>query len=336
MRAINLPAFLGKASLILPFIVSITAVYLAQSDLLTTNPELSLFITIDLLLTAPILWLLLTRKRGFHFTTAIPFFIGGILAANYFLPLEQQFWLYWAERTLFPLVEISAFSYVFTQVRKTIKTLKEERRGDPDFFKAISVATDKIFGDTKIAKMMSFEVSVFYYGFLSLKKRATLDDSTFTYYRKNGILSVYIAFMLLVIAETAVTHILLMRWNVIIANIATLGSLYAVLQLWAHARAVMLRPIIVEHGSLKMKNGIAGDFEISLEKIDKVERSRRLPKNRDGVQQIGFLGSLETHNMILYLSEEIDIVGLYGSKKKGHTILFYVDEPDAFQKAITL
>lgn len=336
MRAINLPAFFGKASLILPFIVSLTAVYLAQSDILIQNPELSLYITIDLLITAPILWLLLTRKKGFHFTTAIPFFVGGLLAANYFLPLEHQTWLYWAERTLFPLIEISALTYIFTQLRKTVKAFKVERAGDPDFFKAISVATSKIFGDTKVAKMISFEVSVIYYGFLSLRNRATLGDSSFTYYRKNGILSVYIAFMLLVIAETAVTHILLMRWSVVIANIATFGSLYAVLQLWAHTRAVILRPILVEEGYLKMKNGIAGDFEIPLGKIKQIELTKRLPKDMEGVQKIGFLGSLETHNVVLHLSEEIDIIGLYGVRKKGHTILFYVDDTEAFENAITL
>jgi hypothetical protein len=69
-----------------------------------------------------------------------------------------------------------------------------------------------------------------------------------------GILGVFICVM---VVETVGFHFLIGPWQKKAAWIFTALSAYAILQLYAHAKAIKARPVIIRNGSLEVRNGLA-------------------------------------------------------------------------------
>ena len=88
-----------------PFII-VFAAGLALTPLVAQYPELAIGITYDLTLTAPLLYLFLTRKTQLPKITAIPIFVVGVFLASTLLPKDQQFHLNFIKTWFLPIVEI--------------------------------------------------------------------------------------------------------------------------------------------------------------------------------------------------------------------------------------
>lgn len=298
-----------------------------------TIGKLDIAITLDLLLTVPIVYFFLIRKTNIPKTTVIPMMILGMLIGYYFLPAENQFYLDIFKSWALPLIEFGVLTYIVIKVRSAIKKYKSIKGSHPDFYTTLKETCYDLL-PRKLAMPFATEIAVFYYGFFQWKA-PEISKYKFTYHKKGGITSILAAFMFLIFIETIVVHIVLQKWSLIAAWVLTGLSLYTILQVWGFVKSIRLRPISVDNTHLSLKYGILSETDIPLSQIDNIELSKKSPPKNDLTRDLSPFGDLESHNVIIHLHEEAEIVGLYGSKKKFNKLKLYVDNPQKFQSTIS-
>lgn len=297
-----------------------------------TMSMLDVAITLDLVLIVPLVYFLLIRKTNIPKTTVIPVMILGMLIGYYFLPSENQFHLDLFKSWALPFIEFGVLVYIIIKVRTTIIKYKNIKGKNPDFYTTLKETCYDLL-PRSAAMPFAAEIAVFYYGFVKWKT-PTMEKNTFSYHKKSGTTAILIAFIFLILVETVVVHIVLQKWSFIAAWILTGLSIYSILQIWGFTKSIRLRPISVDDTHLSLKYGIHSEAQVSLSKIDNIELSRKAPPKNDLTRNLSPLGDLESHNVIIHLNDEAEIVGLYGSKKKFNILKLYVDDPTQFQSTV--
>ncbi|MEM9834642.1 MAG: hypothetical protein AAF944_28715 [Bacteroidota bacterium] len=299
-------------------------IFLIKSPLLGESNSLALAITIDLLLTIPLVYLFLIRQTDIPKTTAVPVMVAGLLIGSYFLPQDSQIYLNLFKTWALPAIEISVLTFTVLKVRSAISKYKHLKGVNPDFFSTLKSTCYEILPTLAVMPVVT-EVSVIYYGFLSWKTRA-LQKNEFTYHKESGTLALLGALIFMIIIETLVFHLLLVKWNIIIAWILSGLSIYTALQVFGFARSLSKRPISIGEDHLGLRYGISNEADIPLVDIEKVELTSQSVEGADFVK-LSPLGELESHNVVIWLKEESIMTGLYGTKKKFRIIGLHVDDP---------
>ncbi|WP_445955840.1 hypothetical protein [Yeosuana sp.] len=132
--------------------------------------------------------------------------------------------------------------------------------------------------------------------------------------------------------ETVALHFLLARWSIVAAWILTALSVYTAIQVFGFAKSLSKRPISINKDSLTLKYGILNEVEIPFSDIDKVELSRKSLEKNELTKTLSPLGELESHNVIIHLKKENELVGLYGMKKRFNLLGLHIDEPKEFNE----
>lgn len=154
----------------IPLLLILSLIALLQSQIFSANAsQLSTFITIDFILTIPIIYFLLIRKTNVSKLTIAPFLIACIVIASYAIPEANQDMLSLAKTWLIPIVELSVISIVIYKVTKAIKSYKAAAKKGQDFFTILNETSASLFPKTA-AKLVANEIALIYYGFLILKK----------------------------------------------------------------------------------------------------------------------------------------------------------------------
>lgn len=142
------------------------------------------------------------------------------------------------------------------------------------------------------------------------------------------------AIIFLVIAETFIFHLLLQRWSETAAWILSGLSIYSGLQLLGLSRSMSKRPIYVQEDRLELRYGIFGETSVPLSDICKVELTTGELPTGTKIIRLSPLGGLESPNVILYLDSSHVLHRFYGIKRSFDAIALYVDEKEAFVKAL--
>ena len=195
----------------IPIILFGILVLLIKSSLPNGNSSLNLAITIDLLLTIPIIYFLLIRKSQIPNTTAIPIMVIGLLIGSYFLPKESQAYLNLFKNWVLPFVELFILFYVIFKVRKAIKTYKNLRSTSLDFYDTLKNVCFEIL-PKKLALPFATEVAVIYYGFINWKTRR-LKSNEYFYHKKSGTPALLGGFIMIIVIETIALHFLIALWE---------------------------------------------------------------------------------------------------------------------------
>lgn len=329
MTKINLVHLLDVKWLLIVGVLLSSAVF-SLGPVLVNHPEVAIGITLDLTIVIPLVYFWIIRKKNISNFSIIPVFLICLLLASFLLPPPHHHTLQWIKTWLLPVVELSALSFLIYKIRQIWIQLKKEKTTNPDFLDVLYRSTRSVFGTSTLAGVLSTELAVFYYTFYFGKKRKADQHSFFSYHKKSGQTEVLGVICFLLIVETIPVHILLAMWNETIAWIASLSSLYLMLQIFAHLRASRLRFIEFQENHLIVRNGLAVSTQIKYEHIDRLEVTTRSGKTDKKVVKVGFLPELESHNMKLLLKEPQLIRGLYGKEKKVQILLFFIDDKEAF------
>ena len=317
----------------IPLILMLSIVLLSQSSWFQLHPAaLSAAITVDLAFTIPLVYLFLIRKKDIPNTTAIPFFIAGLVLASFLIPADHQEYLRLIKQWVVPVVELAALALVAQKVRKVVKAYNVQKNHSLDFHSLIQEATKEVL-PKKVSTIFAFEISLIYYGFLSWKKRK-LQPNEFTYHKKSGSIAVLAVFIGIVWVETLVIHILLERWSPLAAWILTVLSLYSGFQIFGMLRSLSKRPLSIQKGVLLLRYGIMSETTIPLDTIHSIELSSKQQAFDQRTRKLSPLGDLESHNVLIHLKEENTLQRLYGIKKMFTTIALHVDEKERFEGAL--
>ena len=185
----------------------------------------------------------------------------------------------------------------------------------------------------KASTVFATEIALFYYGFISWKKREIREDE-FSYHRDSGAVAVLFVFMFIILVETSVVHILLLRWSPLAAWIISILSIYSATLIWGVARSMSKRPIAIEAGELILRYGLLSESAIKLESIASIELSTKPLEFDHETRKLSPLGDFENHNVVIYLNNENTLNGLYGFKKTYKTIALHIDEKELFKTRI--
>lgn len=317
----------------IPLLIITLIIVIVKSSLFQTNPDqLAIGITFDLLLIVPLVYFLLIRKTNIPKTTVLPFLILGIVICSIILPSENQHYLNLFKTWIFPLIELFVISYIIYNVRKGVKIYKQNKGHAIDFFTALKNTCYDILPKKVVIPVVT-EIAVFYYGFIHWKKRKQ-SENEFSYHKDSGTVVLLIAIIFIIVIETFVLHILLMKWNSIAAWFLTAVSIYSSLQLFGFLKSMYKRPISIENDKLFLRYGIMNESTINLRNIDSIEVSSKEIELNKETRKLSFLGSLESHNVIIRLKKENRLIGLYGFKKTYKTLLLHIDNKAKFVDSV--
>lgn len=309
-------------------------ILLITSPLLKVNHPLSLAITIDLIFTVPLVYILLIRKTKIPKTTVIPILVLGILIGSYFLPEGNQFYLNLFKTWFLPIIELSILTFVTLKVHKALKTYKSIKGSSPDFFNALKATSYEIL-PKKLVLPFATELAVIYYGFINWKTRP-LKENEFTYHKTSGTPAILGAFIFIIGIETVAFHFLLALWNSSIAWVFTALSLYTAIQILGFAKSLSKRPISLTDDSLNLKYGIMNETKIPLVDIEHVELSSKPLLKNKLTKRLSPLGELESHNLIIHLKRENELIGLYGIRHNFKSIGMHVDKANVLKEKIDI
>lgn len=309
-----------------------TLILLMKSSFLNGNDTLNFAITVDLLLIVPLVYFLLIRKSEIPKTTVIPVMIIGLLVGSYFLPQQSQTYLSIFKTWALPVIEISALIFVIIKVQGAIRKYKTLKGSTPDFFNALVNTCQEIL-PKRLVLPFATEVAVFYYGFINWKTREICENE-FTYHKKSGTPALFYSVILVIAVETVAIHFLLTQWSSVAAWILTALSIYTAIQVFGFAKSLSKRPISINKDSLTLRYGILNEVEIPLSDIEKVELSRKSLEKKGLTRTLSPLDETESHNVIIRLTEENELIGLYGMKKKFIVLGLHIDEPKEFSERI--
>lgn len=312
----------------------LTLFLLGHSEIFKTNSsQLSNLITADVLLTIPFIYFLLIRKTEIPKFTIIPVTIIGVVLASFIIPEGQQQTLELFKTWILPILEIFIIGFILFKVIKTIKTFKANREIDSDFYSILKNSCEANF-PSFVANALATEIGVFYYGLIYWKKRR-LETNEFSYHKKSGSLSLFLAFVLILAAESVGVHYMLRQSeNQVGLWIITILSLYTAFQVLGFAKSILKRPIKISETELLLRYGIMKNASISLKNVLAVEITGRDIDKDKRIKRLSLLGGLESHNFILHFEREIKLTGLYGIKQKAKSLALSIDKPEEFKMAL--
>ncbi len=261
--------------------------------------------------------------------------MASLIAAGFIIPAKDQALLNQLKVIAIPVVELGLMAFLIFKTRKVIQRFKATPKVErPDFFDAVSIACAESFPG-RAGKFLAFEISVFYYLFRKNPNPLTQQDS-YTYFKKNGIKMVIGVFIGLIITETVVMHLLIHRWNVLVAWVLTFLSIYTCLQIIAILRSLDHRLISIDNlnQKLHLRYGFVNYTTIDLRDIQSIALDRKSLPIDNSVIPFSPFDLLDNHNIIIQLKKEHTLNRIYGFQKKYTNIAIYVDDKERFVEEV--
>ena len=318
-----------------PILIVFSMWILTKSTWFSSYPkELSLGITLDLILIMPFLYFLIIRKKEIPKLTIVSVFVFGMLTASFILPENYQSLLSIIKSYFLPLLELGVFSFLVYKGIQVFKKFKNNKNVNLDFYDAIKIATKDVF-PTKIAGLLATEIAVIYYSIFSWKKKK-LNINEFSNYKENGIKTVLYALILIVFVETFAVHHFIEQSSLVTAWILTFLSIYTAFQIFALIKSLSKRPVYLDevHQKVVLRFGFFGYAEISFSEINNIEiHNKDLPEDKSIIPFSPF-GTLGGHNIILHLKKQVQIEGFYGIKKGTDKLAVFIDDKINFVELI--
>ena len=175
--AIGLPLLIFAACII----IALSAAFGLHTDRLSTA------ITLDLTITAPLVYYLFIRNTTVPKITVVRVFVAGMVIAGLLLRNRPHFLLNALHTWIAPVMESVVIFIIVRKFYQANKALRQNEPGGMDFMVHCRAVMKEIIGHEKAANMLSGEIAVLYYAFFSRRNKAIDERTTFTYHRKNGI-----------------------------------------------------------------------------------------------------------------------------------------------------
>ncbi|MCX2743059.1 hypothetical protein OO013_04240 [Mangrovivirga sp. M17] len=317
----------------IPFLLLIGIVILSYKiDLHSADSILSKAIIFDLLITIPVAYFFTIRKTKIPLTTLVPVLILCTVIGFLIIPEKNQYYLQFFKVYALPVFEIVLISYVIYKVRIAFLQLKKNTSDTPDFYEAL-LKTCKEIIPNPFLKPFAAEIAIIYYGFFKWKS-PELKVNQFSFHKSGGSIALLSIIILLIISETFILHILLVKWNVAVAWILSALSIYSGIQIFGLIKSIPQRPSYIDEEKIVLRYGVFNEAEIPFSNIESIEiSSRDLPEEKTA-KNFSVLGKLDSHNLIIHLKKEAVFNGYYGLKIKYRTLGIFIDQKQEFVNAV--
>ena len=295
--------------------------------------KFSIAITLDLLVTAPVVYFFLIRKTSVSKFTVLRVFMIGVFIATILLSNINSPVFSFVKTWIAPAAEASLIGYIIWKFYTANIAWKNTHQEKPDFLIYCREILRTVFGNEKLASALASEVSVFYYIF-SRKDKDINSKTNFSSYKENGIVPILYTILGVLTIETSGMHFLFLMWSKTAAWILTGLSLYTCLQLLAHIRAMSSRSHVISSSKILFRSGLlGGDALVSIDNISQVEIIKSsIPL--DNAVKLTLL-KFEKPNVAIYFKEPVEVVKAFGIKKYTKTLLVRIDNAKEFVNMIS-
>ncbi len=268
--------------------------------------------SLDLALTVPAAWYWLLVRPGLRSRFTLVFVtFAGLLRAAFLFPdvVPGKLWIGGA-------LELAVVTVVIAALRSSGCRSGELENADP--VERLRGIFRKFTPSTVAAKVMASEFSVFYYAFgWRLKPHVPPGTRAFPLHERSGAHVLMGCMAALSLLEIVPVHLLVVyKWSVTAAWVATAVSLLGAVWMTGMGRAFRLRPTLIDRDSVLVRFGLLFRLRISLEAIRSIDAagelpagSRVIPRGTAPAVCIQFVEPLEAE-LLLGFTRKIGAIGL--------------------------
>ena len=257
----------------------------------TEQPEWLLLI--DGLIVLPVLCFLCVKDKKEATIKAVAYACLIVLVGSFVIPESSKvIWPYleslrYLAIAAFIALEVTTIFTVFFAIKASL--IKEK---DPDM--SISEPIEKIVGKGVISSLLSFEARIWTYALFSrrIKQQYFSGDDHFSCHEKDSTQSNQFGFILIIIFELPVMHLLLhFIWSPFVANITTGITLIGLVFFIAEYKAISIRPISITSTSLIIRYGIWNPLCVPLTEIESIELNSSFIRRAGHVKRYNLAGN---------------------------------------------
>ena len=315
------------------------AVIFTVSWLITHTPfyqsspgKFTLPLLLDLTFTAPLAYVLVARKNTASAYAVLRIFMAGLIMGMALIARTDRSLAIGLKTWVAPLVEALLIGFIIWRFQRAGKAVRKSGIPDDFLFQCRQILTP-VLGNARASHILSSEIAVFYYAFAPLRQKAD-QKASFSNHRKNGIILVLSAFLGIFIVETLGMHFLLSAWSLTAAWVVTVLSMYTCLQLFAHLRAMVMRPVMFTEDGLVIRHGLmGGDVVIDWGNIQSVCASSKEPAGKHHLK-VALIRGMEKHSVDLQTKEPVNVIRAFGIWKTTSHLLLCIDKPIPFIQGV--
>lgn len=323
--------FAGLAALIVLGNIAVVRLSSPLNDYGQTVQEWPL--AFDLFVLIPLLYALICRPAPREFLLRALMFVSlGIVLGAWLLPEHDKHWWRHLEQLRYlgvGAVLLAEAVFVTFLVMAMISALSKTPFKD----EALSQTLRQRLGEGVFSALAQLECRMWFYG-VFLRKPDSLQfrgQQHFSYAMREGNASNQLGFILLVVFETPLMHLLLhFTVGSLTAWLVSALNLYGALFLYAEYRATKLRPLSLADDALLIRCGIWGDERVPYAAIAEVSAHSGPVARQAGVAR--FAQSV-TPSVRLVLRRSLSLSGIFNRAPVG-VIYLAPDDPAAFIAAL--
>lgn len=299
---------------------------------LVAHGQVANALVLDLTVTLPLAYLFVLRGTSVPRLTVLPVFGFCLFYASSILPPGNS-WLQTIRTWAVPLLEAGTLGVLGWTVWRARRRFHSLAREGFDPLERLRHTLELEFPSPKLGRILAFELAVVHYGLLQWRGPGRAGN-TFTYHQRNAAPAILAAVLFLVLTELFGLHFLVALWSPLAAWILTAGSAYFALQVIAHLKAVLFRPIVLTEHELLLRCGLLGDARIPLTSIERIEPWGQPFPGQQGELRVAPAGKLLGPNVRLQLADSQIFHGIYGLEREGQVFFLEVDEPEQLIEAV--
>jgi hypothetical protein len=311
------PLVVGGAALAALYLVVFA---IAGSAAFARAPDrVALAATFDLTVTATlIVWWFGVRKRALPGWVALATFSWGVAMARAWVPHAPLS----ALAALGGVLEVVTIGWLVLRIRRVVRTARAARDEGPIGSIEAGLVAARI--PARVATILASELAVVGLALTGWFRRPAPGAMSM---RSTGWMVIPWLLGLLLIGETAATHLLLAMWSPLAAWIATASSAYLLLWVIADTQAIRLYPVAISGTTLHVRLGVRWRAAIPRSEIASVTEIRAVP---DGALDL----ALFEPTVLVTLRAPAVLRGLFGKTRRGDRIALTIDDPKAFLAAL--
>ncbi len=255
---------------------------------------------IDGLIVLPILCFVCIKDKKEAAIKALAYSCLIILLGSFIIPESSKvIWPYFESLryvaiAVFIFLEITTILTVFFAIKASLSN-----NNDPDI--AISQPIEKLLGKSAISALLTFEARVWTYALFSkkIKRQSFAGDSHFTSHKKDGTQSNQLGFLLFILFELPMTHMLLhFLWSPFAANIITGLTLMSLVFFLAEYKAIAIRPISMLPERMIVRYGLWNPLNIPFSDIKHVQLNSKFIPRSANVKRYNMAGNPNVEIML--------------------------------------
>ena len=259
----------------------------------------------------------------------------AVLIGSYIIPDQNKIiWPYFEVLRYLALLIFLALEGVtiwtlYTAIKTTLDTNK-----DPD--DSITNVIINRFGQGIISKLMVFETRMWTYALFSnrIKSEHFQGHEHFSYWRKDGSHSNALGFILIILFEIPVVHLLIhftwsvhllihFTWSAVVANVLTLLTVFSLVFFYAEYKAMKIRPVSLTQTEVIIRYGIYNTMYIKFADIETINANQHFIKRSHSIIRYNFSG---VPNIAIHLKKPVE----------GKELIYLgLDQPTNFLSSLT-